>query len=342
MSGEIDGAIAPAENTKLFGHQQSEDFLANAFKSGRIHHAILLEGAKGIGKSTLAFRLANHILNFPDAQDAPDALSDPDPENSFYRQVAGGACHNLMHLKCEIDPKTGKTKSAISVDDIRKAGRFLSQTSGTDNWRIVIVDVADDLNRSAANAILKILEEPPKRALFLVLSHSSGKLLPTIRSRCLSLRLKPLSDEDMIKALSHLNALDGLGDEHVAQLLKISEGSVARALVVLNYGGAELINLFNEIIDPNSNTDRKTVHKLAESLAAKDQEISYHFLTDHLISHVVSQAKQAAIAGNSNVSARLADLYDRLQAHKSDADTYNLDKKQTLLTMFSMMDEEKA
>jgi DNA polymerase-3 subunit delta' len=343
MSLDIEGSIPPFENTKLFGHDEPQAFLANAFKSNRIHHAILLEGEEGIGKATLAFRFANHILNHPEGETAPEVISDPDIESPVYRQIMGGASHNLMHIKCQIDAKTGKQKSAITVDDIRKTGKFFAQTSGSNNWRIAIIDVADDLNRSAANAILKILEEPPKRALFLVLSHSPGRLLPTIRSRCLSLRLRPLSDDDLKAALSNLDALDGLDDSNIAKLLHLSEGSVSRALTVLNYGGAELITLFNDIIDPNTVSERKTVHKLAESMAGKDQDVSYHFLIEHMIHHIMQTAKQAAYNGQLGHSAQLAELSEKLAHHKREADIYNLDKKQTLLTLFSMISlQEKA
>lgn len=337
MSATIDGSIPPQENTKLFGHDDGEAFLAHSYQSGRLHHALLIEGEQGIGKATLAFRFANHILNHPSAQDAPDHLADPDINSPLFRQIAGAASHNLMHIKCETDPKTGKVKSAISVDDIRKTAKFFSQTSGSDNWRIAIVDVADHLNRSAANALLKILEEPPKRALFMVLSHSAGKLLPTIRSRCLSLKLRQLDDGPLVEALNHLNALDGLDQPSIQRLISLSQGSVARALTVLNYGGAELIDIFNDIINPQAPLERKKLHKLAENLAGKDQDVNYHFFIDHMISHVIENAKLAAQQHHLARANQLANLSQALQHHKNEADIYNLDKKQTLLSLFSMM-----
>lgn len=338
MSDVIDGAIPAKENTKLFGHGKSEAFLASAYKTGKVHHAILLEGPQGIGKATLAFKFANHVLSHPEFETAPDQLADPDVDSPVYKQIASGASHNLMHIKCETDPKTGKVKSAITVDDIRKTGRFFSQTSGSNNWRIAVIDVADHLNRSAANAILKILEEPPKRALFLVLSHSPGRLLPTIRSRCLSIRLKPLENEPLQNALTHLDALRDLDHDNVKQLLHLSDGSVSRALTVLNYGGAELIQTFNEIIAPNSAVERKTTHKLCETLAGRDQDVSYHFFVEHMIGHVMTMAKNTAFNGHTQKAAELAELSDKLTSHKLESDTYNLDRKQTLLTLFSMIE----
>lgn len=115
-----------------------------------------------------------HVLSHPDPAEAPDRLADPDPASIVTRQLATGASHNLLHLKRPVDEKTGRAKAAITVDEVRRAGKFFGQTSGTGNWRIVIIDPADDLNRNAANAILKILEEPPRRSLFLVLTHAAS------------------------------------------------------------------------------------------------------------------------------------------------------------------------
>ncbi len=147
-----------------------------------MHHAILIEGAEGIGKATLAYRFAHHVLTHPDPLVAPDQIADPDLDDPVGRQISSGASHHVLHLARPVDEKTGKAKSVITVDEVRRAGKFFGQTSGTGNWRVAIIDPADDLNRNAANAILKILEEPPKRSLFLVLSHTPGRLLPTIRS----------------------------------------------------------------------------------------------------------------------------------------------------------------
>ncbi len=136
----LKGAIAPVQNDRLFGHEQAEAFLAQSYRSGKGHHAILIEGPEGIGKATLAFRFASHILNHPDPATAPERLEDPDPASIVGRQLASGASHNLLHLTRPVDEKTGRVKGAITVDEVRRAGKFFSQTSGTGNWRIVIID----------------------------------------------------------------------------------------------------------------------------------------------------------------------------------------------------------
>jgi DNA polymerase-3 subunit delta' len=328
----LDGAIAPSKNTHLFGHQAAEDFLASGHASGKGHHAILIEGPEGIGKATLAFRFANHVMSNPEPSLAPRHLAEPDPDSAVSRQIASGASHNLLHLTKPVDEKTGRTKTAITVDEVRKAGHFFSQTSGTGNWRIVIIDAADDLNRNAANAILKILEEPPRRSLFLVLSHAPGRLLPTIRSRCQPLKLSPLGDSDLSQALAALGSplTGGKTEETVRALAK---GSVSRALKLLNYGGTEIIGAFDEVIASEGPTARKAMHRLADVLSGKDSEVIFGFFLEHLGDHLVALARQSALAGDLAAADRQAKLVFDLGEKITTAQAYNLDRKQTLMSV---------
>lgn len=331
--GMLDGAMPPEENTRLFGHEAAEQFLATAYRSGRMHHAMLIEGPEGIGKATLAFRLANHVLSHPDPATAPERIADPDPQSQVFRQIMSGASHNLLHIDRPVDAKTGKVKSVITVDAVRKAARFFGQTSGTGNWRVAIIDPADDLNRNAANAILKVLEEPPKRALFLVLSHAPGKLLPTIRSRCLPLKLKPLSDSDLGQALAHLK----VPNVDPAQLAHLSEGSVARALMLINYGGADIANAFDAVFDSGQANDRAAVYAIADTLSARDRDVAYQFFISHVIDRVRASAAEAAENGDVAEAGRRAELASAVVEHFDTAEAYNLDRKQTVLSLFTML-----
>ncbi len=326
--GILDGAVHPAEQTKLFGHAEAQDFLARSYRSGKGHHAILIEGPEGIGKATLAFRFANHVLHHPEPAEAPDALADPSPASSITRQLAAGASHNLLHLTRPVDEKSGKVKSAITVDEVRKAGKFLAQTSGTGNWRIVIIDPADDLNRNAANAILKILEEPPKRSLFLVLTHAPGKLLPTIRSRCLPLALSPLSEGDLAAALDSLGATPSGGE-----VIAAAHGSVAEALKLTNYGGFDIVEAFRTIVTAPAEPPRRDVHKLADVLSAKDSDTVFSFFCQHATDFVTDAARSAALAGDISRADRLAQLSSQLGERIAIAQGYNLDRKQTIITV---------
>jgi DNA polymerase-3 subunit delta' len=333
----LDGAVAPAENTRLFGHQQAEDFLARSYRSGKGHHAILIEGPEGVGKATLAFRFAKHVLTHPDPMQAPAEMADPDPNSLVSRQIASGASHNLLHLTRPVDEKTGKVKAAITVDEVRRAGKFFSQTSGTGNWRIVIVDPADDLNRNAANAILKILEEPPKRSLFLMLTHAPGKLLPTIRSRCLPLQLSPLAPAALRDAMAHLG-FDPSGTD-TQKALAGAEGSVSQALKLINYGGLDIITAFEAILVGQGPGVRREMHKLAEVLSAKDSDTIFDFFCERVGRHVMDEAHKAAQAGDIGRADRFARLSAAIVERIAVARGYNLDRKQTIL---SVLDELKA
>lgn len=332
VHGLLEGAIPPARNPHLFGHKEAEAFLARSYRSGKGHHAILIEGPEGIGKATLAFRFANHVLSHPEPDAAPEHLADPDPESAASRQIASGASHHLLHLTRPVDEKTGKAKTAITVDEVRRAGHFFSQTSGTGNWRIVIIDPADDLNRNAANAILKILEEPPRRALFLVISHAPGRLLPTIRSRCQPLRLAPLNDMDLQAALSALGSpLDGGRTQET--VLGMANGSVSRALKLLNHGGTEIVSALDEAMAAEGPAARKAMHRLADVLSARDSDVLFGFFLEHLGDQLIGRARQAAAAGDLDTADRYARLSGEVTEKFTVAQAYNLDRKQTVLSM---------
>ncbi|MBD9372307.1 DNA polymerase III subunit delta' [Rhizobium sp. ARZ01] len=329
QTGVLDGAIAPSEQTRLFGHDAAQAFLAQSYCSGKGHHAILIEGQEGIGKATLAFRFAHHVLSHPDPQTAPETLADPDPGSALGRHIASGASHNLLHLSRPVDQKSGKVRAAITVDEVRRAGKFFAQTSGTGNWRIVIIDPADDLNRNAANAILKILEEPPKNALFLVLTHAPGKLLPTIRSRCLPLSLAPLSQDDLGLALNNLGVT--LPGGQADRVLAAAGGSVSTALKLINYGGFDILEAFRAIVVEAGRASRKDVHRLADVLAAKDGDTLYDFFCGQAIDYVTAQARAAALGNDIVAAERMARLSSSLSEKIGIAAAYNLDRKQTVI-----------
>ncbi|SFB36583.1 DNA polymerase-3 subunit delta' [Rhizobium sp. NFR07] len=328
----LDGAIAPAANTRLLGHEQAQEFLARSYRTGKSHHAILIEGPEGIGKATLAFRFANYVLSNPEPGLAPVEIPDPDPTTPISRQILSGASHNLLHLTRPVDDKTGKVKSAITVDEVRRAGHFFSQTSGTGNRRIVVIDPADDLNRNAANAILKILEEPPRGAMFLVLSHAPGKLLPTIRSRCQTLKLSPLGDAELKQALSMLGQrLDGGQTEET--VLSLAKGSVARALKLMNYGGLDIMAAFDEVVRSEGPSARRAMHRLADVLSGKDSEVIFTFFLEHLTEYLAEQARTAALDGQLPLAEKRARMVSEIGEKITISTAYNLDKKQTLLSI---------
>ncbi|MCF3638697.1 DNA polymerase III subunit delta' [Rhizobium sp. TRM95111] len=328
--GVLDGAVPPGAQTRLFGHAAAETFLATSYRSGKGHHAILIEGPEGIGKATLAFRFANHVLSHPDPLAAPAEMADPDPASAVSRQILSGASHNLLHLSRPVDEKTGRAKAAITIDEVRRAGKFFAQTSGTGNWRIVIVDPADDLNRNAANAILKMLEEPPRRSLFLVLTHAPGKLLPTIRSRCMPLSLSPLSPDDLSAVLGSLGV--ALPEASRQAVLAAAGGSASEALKLVNYGGFDILEVFGAAVG-GKGVARKEVHRLADALSAKDSDTVFDFFCSQAGGYVMARAREAAKAGDIVAAERMARLSSDIGETIATARAYNLDRKQTVLSL---------
>src|SRR5215467_10990152 len=184
----------PRETTSLYGHGEAERALLEAYRGGRLPHAWLISGAAGIGKATLAYRMARFVLAYPDASLPPAQKATSlyvDADHPTARRIAAQAHGDLLLLERTVNEKTGKLRQDIQVDDVRRTVSFFGSTSAEGGWRVAIVDSVDELNREGANALLKVLEEPPRRALLLLVSHSSAKVLPTIRSRCRLLPLRP-------------------------------------------------------------------------------------------------------------------------------------------------------
>lgn len=195
------GAPHPRETFTFTGHEAAEGALAEAFAGGRMHHAWLLAGPKGVGKATLAHRFARVALG---ARRTGARPFDVDPDDPLVRRILAQSHGDLFVLRRGLNDR-GKPRSEIAVDDARGLVHFFTLKSSEGGWRIAIVDAADELNRNAANAILKTLEEPPHRTVLFLISHAPGGLLPTIRSRCRRLDLRPLSEADVRRAVTTAN-----------------------------------------------------------------------------------------------------------------------------------------
>ncbi|MGH6663541.1 MAG: DNA polymerase III subunit delta', partial [Pseudolabrys sp.] len=265
MSGEPDGQVLlPRETTALFGHAEAEAALLEAYKGGRIPHAWLIGGPPGIGKATLAYRLARFVLAHPDptAAAVQNAVSlAVAVDHPVARHIAAQAQTDFFVLERVINEDTGKLYTVIRVEDVRKAVRFFGTTAGEGGWRIAIVDSADDLERPSANALLKVLEEPPRRALLLLVSAAPGRLLPTLRSRCRRLDLRPLSNDDIAQSVAAATGRDA-AEAEVREAAAAAEGSVARAIALLDGPALALrqrvLDLFAQLPDP----DPRALHAL--------------------------------------------------------------------------------
>jgi DNA polymerase-3 subunit delta' len=224
----------PRETPDLFGHREAETALLTAYRSGRIPHAWLIGGPQGIGKATLAYRMARFVLAHrdplaPSVQRAETLAVDP--AHHVARQITAGAHGGLLTLERTLNEK-GVMRTFIIVDQTRETVSFFGSTAAVDGWRVCIVDTVDELNPNAANALLKILEEPPQRSLFLLVSHSPARALPTILSRCRKLPLRPLATDDVIRAAAKAANI-AIDDPALAEAAEAAEGSVVHALTLV-------------------------------------------------------------------------------------------------------------
>jgi DNA polymerase III delta' subunit len=227
----LDGIPEPAENPTLCGHAEAKSMIAGALRAGKFPHALILAGQQGIGKATLAFHLANLLLKNPDPASVQD-IGSPDPSSSIFRQVASGAHPSVLHLTRPVNERTKGFKTVVTVDEIRKVNRFLSMTAHDGGWRVVIVDPADDMNTNAANALLKNLEEPPAKTVFVLIVHSIGAMLPTIRSRSQTVRLGPLSNSDLKQVLASFEDTAVADGPELDALIHRAGGSVRTAILL--------------------------------------------------------------------------------------------------------------
>lgn len=332
----LDGVPEPAENPHLYGHEQAVSMLTAAYRAGKLPHALIFAGPVGIGKATLAFHLASYLLRHPDHRNAPEAFVAPDPGSALFRQVASGAHPGVLHLTRPQNDKTKGFKTVVTVDEIRKVSRFLSMTSHDGSYRVVIVDPADDMNVNAANALLKNLEEPPARTLFILIVHAPGSLLPTIRSRCQTIRLTPLDDASLLSALAGTDQPAPEEPQARAALVERAGGSVRGAILLTQYGGLDIADALDKVVS-GGRTGIADAHKLADVVAGRDSAIQFEIFNRRALDLLADSAADAARSSELARANALADAWQDAQNAISETETYNLDKKQHVLAMIDRL-----
>ncbi|MFB0491429.1 DNA polymerase-3 subunit delta' [Methylobacterium sp. OAE515] len=335
--GDLAGIPRPRETLGLVGHAAAADAFASAIAAGRLHHAWLIGGAPGIGKATLAYRVARRLLAYP-AGGGPAGLAVP-AGDAVLGKVAGLSHPNLVVLRRHRVAGAKALPTKISVDMVRRALDLFATTAADSGWRVCILDSAEDLNANAANALLKVLEEPPPRALFLILSHQPGRLLPTIRSRCRALMLRPLPAEDVARVVRGLPEPFPQPDETaLARALAQCEGSVARALAMLDPVTAGLVAEIETLLARARNPDWGRVLKLAETLAGRDAEARFEAAQDAVLRFVSAEIDRRRDEPPARLAA-LVEVADRFGRAAREAAIYNLDRRPVVLSLFGDLAE---
>lgn len=336
-------APAPRENPDLVGQEEAEGALVRALLGQRMHHAWLLTGPEGIGKATLAYRFARRLF-----AGRSDTLW-LSPDDPVFRRVAAGSHADLAVVEREVDGKSGRPKGEIGVDAVRAATDALRLTPGEGGWRVAIVDGAEHLGRNAANALLKMLEEPPERAVLLLACSAPGRLLPTIRSRCRRLRLGALGRADLDGLLArYVPGADAAGR---AGLARLAAGSPGRALMLADEQGIEIAGLARSVLEASrtggggSGTAR--AFEVADRLGRSEQAYSA-FMT--LLRRDLAEAVAAAARGSSGAErevpawlaarplARWADLWHALTVLQDETERFHLDRQHAVVAGLALLE----
>lgn len=360
----------PRRNTYLEGHAEAQALLLESWNSGRMHHAWLIGGPPGVGKATLAYRMARFVLinGLPEAADGglfgppptPTSLN-VDPQNPVCHRIAAGGHADLLNIQRTWDEKRKRYKRDLPVEEVRKIAPFLRLTSAEGGWRVVIVDGADQLNVSGQNAILKILEEPPAKTLILLVADNVGAMLPTIRSRTRKLMLEPLS-EAQVKGLLFRYQPD-LSDADRAALARLGEGSVGKALELHQAGGMDLYKAMLGVFETLPRLDVLAAYAFIDAVLRGNDEASWAAISD-LIGWWLGRVARAGargtippevVAGEAALVHRLmqgslrtgrldrwVEVWENTNHLFAKADSANLDRRQTLMGVLMQIEAAAA
>jgi len=334
---ETAAAPHPRETHELFGHAEAEQTLLEAYRGGRIPHAWLIGGPSGVGKATLAYRMARFVLAHPDprtpaVQKATSLAVAPD--DRVARRIASEAHSDLLVLERVIGD-TGKLNRNIKVDQVRRSVSFFGSTAGEGGWRVAIVDSVDELNDEGENALLKVLEEPPSRSLLLLVSNAPGRVLPTIRSRCRLLTLRPLSAADVARGAAAVRDRD-VEDAEVREAAALAEGSIGRVLTLLDGPALALRQRVTKLLDGLPNVDPHALHALGDAMAGTDPQILTAFIDpiNAWLSARLSHGPQ-----DSGRLARVAEVWEKINRAAREVEIFNLERKPLVFSVFGLLAE---
>ena len=323
--------VAPRANPALIGHAGAEAAFADALQAGRMHHAWLITGPPGIGKETLVYRFARRLFA---KQADPD-----DPASPMFRRVAEGTHADLLTIERQWDEKNKRLRAEIVVDAVRALPEFLHLTPAEGGWRVVVVDGVEAMNRNAANAMLKALEEPPPRAVMLLACAAPGRLLPTIRSRCRLLRLQPLGPPDLATVLGMV--LPDVPDADRARIAALSDGSPGRALALAGQG-VEVSSVVDDVLGSPAITVTRA-HEVADRLLRQDGFAPFMALLQDGISRAVrdaakgrADARQQALVARRPL-AGWGEVWHALGRIQQDTERSHLDKRHAIVSALMLL-----
>lgn len=318
--------IHPRKTQQLWGHTQARRIFLQAMEQKKLAHAWLVEGRKGIGKATFVYSMIKKIM----ASGSVTAMN----------QIEAGSFPDLMEVGRRRDEKKDRLKNEIIVEDIRAVSHFLHQTPALAGWRIVVIDEAETMNRNAANSLLKILEEPPSKALVFLITSASGRLLPTIRSRCARLSLSPLTSEEMDQALSIMAGQ--YSHQERQQAAFIAEGAPGYALMLLENNGLSIANSIESLLEGKMET--KDIYKEIDGFLKPEggfelfMTLLMHKLGKKALS-VIDHGADSSAAEKNNVASEAffyASLWHKVNSLYNTTEQFNLDKRQALFSIFDL------
>ncbi|MCV6592967.1 MAG: DNA polymerase III subunit delta' [Silicimonas sp.] len=324
-SDRAEGAPHPRETMAFFGHDRVEAEVAAALSGDRMHHAWMITGPQGVGKATLAWRMARFLLTQP-TNGGPDMFGAPatpetlaiDPEHPVAHRIAALSDPGCLLIRRPWDVDKKRLKAQITVEEVRKLNAFFGLSATDGGHRVVIVDAADDMNPSAANALLKVLEEPPKGAVLILIAHQPARLLPTIRSRCRVLRLPELDAAAMNAALTEA----GFETDGADGLFELARGSVGAAIRLLSEDGLSLYANILKLSGTAPAMDRHALAALVEKLSQRGAGARLALGVTLLDTALSRLARAAAGAPMAEAFPGEADILTRLGSTARDAQTW--------------------
>jgi len=334
-SDAFPGAPHPRYASILLGQAAAEAEMLNAYRERRLAHAWLIGGREGVGKATLAWRFARFVLANPDpeAKAVQEATSLATPlDDPAARQLAALSHPDFALARREWNPKSKTHYTEIRVEDLRAGFNMFHMSAAFGGWRVAIVDSAEDLNRSGANSLLKLIEEPPPRSLILITAHRPGQVLATLRSRCRRLMLERLSTEQIAHAIAGLGApWSAATPEARAQAARRADGSVREALRRLDPATEGVGALIDAAIAKLPNADPSAVHKLAETVTGRAGADAFEAFTAALYDWLAERARREPSPAGREA---LAGLWERVRAATRETEALNLDRRLHVLAVF--------